>query len=94
LAGYGELLLRRLERLLEGGELRLCGLSGLIDLRELALGVSYPCLNVGQAAGRAPLLVKLPPQRRLSLLDASSFGSGGLQTTRVRCPKAERQKPS
>jgi hypothetical protein len=83
LAHLCELLLCRLECLLEGGELRLCGLSGLGDLRELALGIGSPRLNIGQGSCRAPLLVKLPAQGRLRLLHASSFSPGGLQTTGV-----------
>jgi hypothetical protein len=46
LAHLGELLLGRLECLLQSGELRLCGLSGLVDPRELALGIRHPRLNV------------------------------------------------
>ena len=83
MAGLGELLLGCLESLLESGELRLCGLSSLRDLRELALGIGNSRLNVSQAAGCAPLLVKLPPQGHLRLLQACGLDPGRLQTTGV-----------
>jgi hypothetical protein len=78
-----ELLLSGLECLLQGAELGLSLISGLIDLSKFPLSVRKPGLHVGEGTCCALLLLELRSHDTFGLLQAIRFCARCLEPVRV-----------